>query len=141
VSPADVHSPLVGAEAVPASGPTFAFRCTRGGSRRRLALAGSVDIDGVAQSPGLLYLSSGRSDLSLRADTTARLLLSGGESSEEHIVTWCNFVGRDHDDIATACEHWTRADLRFGAVHGDPGDRLPAPALPTVRLTPRGRYR
>ena len=54
---------------------------------------------------------------------------------------WWNFVGRDHDDIATAREEWMRADPRFGTVHGYPGERLPAPALPTVRLTPRGRLR
>ena len=33
-----------------------------------------------------------------------------------------------------------RADPRFGTVPGYPGDRLPAPALPTVRLKPRGRH-
>ena len=93
-------------------------------------------------APGpLLYLGSGRSDLLLRTDTTARLLLIGGEPFEEHIVMWWNFVGRDHDDIAAAREQWMRADPRFGTVHGYPGDRLPAPALPTVRLKPRGRHR
>ena len=54
---------------------------------------------------------------------------------------WWNFVGRDHDDIAAAREDWMRADPRFGTVHGYPGDRLPAPPLPTVRLKPRGRHR
>ena len=89
-----------------------------------LALAGSVDVDGVPLAPGpLLYLGSGRSDLSLRADTAARLLLIGGEPFEEHIVMWWNFVGRDHDDIAAAREQWMRADPRFGTVHGYAGDR------------------
>ena len=93
-------------------------------------------------APGpLLYLGSGRSDLLLRTDTTARLLLIGGEPFEEHIVMWWNFVGRDHDDIAAAREQWMCADPRFGTVLGYPGDRLPAPALPTVRLKPRGRHR
>ena len=53
---------------------------------------------------------------------------------------WWNFVGRDHDDIATTREQWMHADPRFGTVHGYPGDRLPAPVLPTVRLKPRGRH-
>ena len=34
---------------------------------------------------------------------------------------WWNFVGRDHDEIATAREQWMRADPRFGTVHGYPG--------------------
>jgi hypothetical protein len=54
---------------------------------------------------------------------------------------WWNFVGRDHEDIATAREEWTRADARFGTVRGYRGDRLPAPSLPTVRLKPRPRHR
>ena len=93
-------------------------------------------------APGpLLYLGSGRSDLSLRADTTARLLLIGGEPFEGHIVMWWNFVGRDHDDIVAARTDWMAADPRFGTVHGYPGDPLTAPPMPSVRLTPRGRER
>jgi hypothetical protein len=30
---------------------------------------------------------------------------------------------------------------RFGTVHGNDTDRLPAPALPAGRLRPRGRTR
>jgi quercetin 2,3-dioxygenase len=87
----------------------------------------------------LRYLGSGRSDLPLRADRAARVLLIGGEPSEERILMWWNFVGRDHDDIVTAREDWMHPDGRFGTVRGYPGERLPAPPLPTVRLKPRGR--
>jgi hypothetical protein len=89
----------------------------------------------------LLYLGSGRSDLRLAAEDPSCLLVIGGEPFEEHIVMWWNFVGRDHEDIVTAREDWVRADTRFGTVHGYPGDRLPAPPLPSVRLKPRGRHR
>jgi hypothetical protein len=54
---------------------------------------------------------------------------------------WWNFVGRDHGEIVGAREDWMRGAPRFGTVRGYPGDRLPAPALPTVRLKPRGRIR
>ena len=141
-SPAVVHSPLVGAEATLEPGADTRLPLQPAWEYAALTLAGSVDVDGVPLAPGpLLYLGSGRSDLLLRTDTTARLLLIGGEPFEEHIVMWWNFVGRDHDDIAAAREQWMRADTRFGTVHGYPGDRLPAPALPTVRLKPRGRHR
>jgi redox-sensitive bicupin YhaK (pirin superfamily) len=140
-SPAAVYSPLVGAEAVLEPGAGTRLPLQPSWEYAALTLAGSVDVDGVALAPGpMLYLGAGRSDLSLRADHGARLLLIGGEPFEEHIVMWWNFVGRDHDDIATAREQWMRADPRFGTVHGYPGDRLPAPALPTVRLKPRGRH-
>jgi quercetin 2,3-dioxygenase len=107
-----------------------------------LGLVGEVDVDGVALSPGpLLYLGVGRSDLALRSHPGGRVLLIGGEPFEEHLVMWWNFVGRDHNDVAAARDEWMRVDPRFGTVHGYPGGRLPAPALPTVRLTPRGRLR
>jgi redox-sensitive bicupin YhaK (pirin superfamily) len=139
-SPAAVYSPLVGAEAVLQPGADTRLPLQSSWEYAALTLAGSVDVDGAALGPGpMLYLGSGRSDLPLRAEQAARLLLIGGEPFDEHILMWWNFVGRDHDDIATAREHWMRADPRFGTVHGYPGDRLPAPALPTVRLKPRGR--
>jgi hypothetical protein len=56
---------------------------------------------------------------------------------EEEIVTWWNFVGRSHDDIARAREEWEASSDRFGEVAGCPGDRLPAPALPIATITPR----
>jgi redox-sensitive bicupin YhaK (pirin superfamily) len=139
-SPADVYSPLVGAEALLEPGADTRLPLQPSWEYAALTLAGSVDVDGVALAPGpLLYLGSGRSDLPLRTGQGGRLMLIGGEPFEEHIVMWWNFVGRDHDDIAGAREQWMRADPRFGTVHGYPGDRLPAPELPTVRLKPRGR--
>jgi hypothetical protein len=54
---------------------------------------------------------------------------------------WWNFVGRDHDDIVTARDDWMSGRPRFGTVRGYPGEPLPAPPLPTVRLKPRGRHR
>ena len=110
--------------------------------REGMALAGAIDVDGVALSPGpLLYLGCGRADLPLRAGGAAQLLLIGGEPFEEHIVMWWNFVGRDHEDIVTARDEWTRADARFGTVRGYRREPLPAPPLPTVRLKPRARHR
>jgi redox-sensitive bicupin YhaK (pirin superfamily) len=139
-SPAEVYSPLVGAEAVLQPGADTRLPLRQDWEYAALCLAGEVDVDGIALSPGpLLYLGTGRSDLALRSGPGARMLLIGGEPFEEQLVMWWNFVGRDHDDIATARDQWARADPRFGTVQGYPGDRLPAPALPTVRLKPRSR--
>jgi redox-sensitive bicupin YhaK (pirin superfamily) len=141
-SPADVYSPLVGAEVVLEPGAGTRVPLNPEWEYAALTLEGAVIVDGAALFPGpLLYLGSGRSDLPLRAGQAARLLLIGGEPFVEHLVMWWNFVGRDHDDIVTAGEEWMRLDPRFGTVRGYPSDRLPAPALPTVRLKPRGRIR
>jgi len=53
---------------------------------------------------------------------------------------WWNVVGRNHDEIVAAREAWETDDSResrFGTVPGHGTDRVPAPALPGVRLTPR----
>ena len=141
-SPADVYSPLVGAKVLLEPGADTRLPLQPDWEYAALAFAGAVDVDGVALSPGpLLYLGCGRSDLPLRAEGAAQLLLIGGEPFEEHIVMWWNFVGRDHEDIVTARDEWTRANARFGTVRGYHGDPLPAPPQPTVRLKPRARQR
>ena len=144
-SPATVHSPLVGAELVPAGGAGEA-----GGAPARLPLdpgfeyaalvmAGSAEVAGVPLPPGsLLYLGRGRSDLDLRAPAGSRLFLLGGEPFTEPLVMWWNFVGRSHEEIGEARADWMHG-RRFGTVSGYAGDPLPAPAMPTTRLKSRDR--
>lgn len=141
-SPARVYSPLVGAEAALEPGADARVPLRPEWEYAVLTLAGESTVDGLALAPGpLLYLGLGRSELALRADRAARLLLIGGAPFEEHLVMWWNFVGRDHEDIVAAREQWMAADPRFGAVPGHPGPALPAPPMPTTRLKPRGRHR
>ncbi|WP_214411798.1 pirin family protein [Sphaerisporangium fuscum] len=99
------------------------------------------DADGVLLEPGpLLYLGCGRSALTLRAREASRLLLLGGEPFEEEIVMWWNFVGRSHEEIVRFRKEWSEGSA-FGTVEGFDGPPLPAPALPTTHLKPRGRHR
>jgi redox-sensitive bicupin YhaK (pirin superfamily) len=72
------------------------------------------------------------------SDGPARTILLGGTPFEEEIVMWWNFIGRTHEDIVRAREDWEASSDRFGVVHGYPGDRLPAPALPNATIKPRG---
>jgi hypothetical protein len=48
-------------------------------------------------------------------------------------------VGRTHDEIAAFHDAWEAQSDQFGRVEGYRGTphRLPAPALPNTRLTPR----
>ena len=70
----------------------------------------------------------------------ARVLVLGGEPFGEEVVMWWNFIGRSNDDVVAAREAWEARNGRFGSVRGyvGPVDRIPAPALPGVRLKPRG---
>lgn len=50
---------------------------------------------------------------------------------------WWNLVGRSHEDMAKARDDWQNSSDRFGAVEGQPGERLPAPARANAIITPR----
>jgi hypothetical protein len=138
-SPAAVHSPLVGAELVPAGDAPARLPLDPGFEYAVLVMAGSAEVAGVALPPGsLLYLGRGRSELRLRAPAGSRLFLLGGKPFAEPLVMWWNFVGRSHEEIAAARADWM-AGRRFGAVSGYAGEPLPAPAMPTTRLKARDR--
>jgi quercetin 2,3-dioxygenase len=138
-SPAQVFSPLVGAEVAVEAGADTRLPLVPDWEYAALALSGTVEVDGLALSAGpLLYLGSGRSDLALRSAGSGRVLLIGGEPFDEQIIMWWNFIGRDHDEIVAAREDWM-SGRRFGAVRGYAGDPLPAPPMPTTRLKPRRR--
>ncbi|MEO3808952.1 pirin family protein [Sphaerisporangium sp. B11E5] len=141
VSPARTYTPLVGAELAFEDGAQVVFPVRPDFEYAVLALSGGVEADGVTLDPGpLLYLGSGRTELAFHAPTPARVLLIGGEPFEEELVMWWNFVGRSHEDIERFRKEWSHGQ-EFGTVAGFDGDPLPAPALPTTRLKPRGRHR
>ncbi|MER5321115.1 pirin family protein [Streptosporangium roseum] len=136
-SPARAYTPLLGAEVV-ISG-SAALPVEPGFEHAALLLSGDVEVAGARLERGtLLYLGCGRSDL--RMSGQGRFLLLGGEPFEEEIVMWWNFVGRSHDEIAAFRQGWAEGGT-FGTVRGFDGAPLPAPALPTTRLKPRGRVR
>ena len=87
-----------------------------------------------------------------------RFILLGGEPFTEDLVMFWNFVGRNHDEVARARADWEEQvgaaqealdqgdswlepgmPLRYGLVPGHGDDRIPAPQVPPVRLTPRRR--
>lgn len=135
-SPATSYTPLLGAQLTVTSQariplrPEFEYGI--------ITLTGAAQVDGVELRPGtLLYLGTGRTELSLDTTAPARLLLLGGLPFEEEIVMWWNFVGRGHDEIVQQREDWMTGD-RFGVVAGYGAERLPAPPMPNARLRPRG---
>ncbi len=140
-SPARTYSPLVAADAELGAGAAGRLPLRPDFEYAVLGLTGSAEVDGVPLDPGpLLYLGTGRSVLDVGAERPSRVLLLGGEPFEERIVMWWNLVGRDHDEIVRAREDWMTG-RRFGTVNGYDGEPLPAPAMPTTPLKPRGRRR
>ncbi len=153
VSPATMYSPIVGAD-ISCTGPV-ALPLNPEFEHAVLVLDGALTIDGQDVPPGPLgYLGTGRLVLELDARPDTRFILLGGEPFQEELLMWWNFVGRTHDEVAKARQDWeAQAELteqdaeaaRFGLVRGHGPDagteagRIPAPALPGVRLRPRTR--
>ncbi|WP_030743777.1 pirin family protein [Streptomyces sp. NRRL F-5135] len=141
VSPGTTYTPIVGADLTLARGAETRLPLEPDFEYAVLSMSGETAVDGVPVVPGsMLYLGCGRSELPLRAESDAGLLLLGGEPFEEEIVMWWNFIGRSQADIEQAREDWT-SGARFGEVHGYAGNRLAAPDLPPTPLKPRGRVR
>ncbi|WP_328897807.1 pirin family protein [Streptomyces sp. NBC_00236] len=140
-SPGTAYTPIVGADLALSGGAEARLPLDPDFEYAVLSMSGEAEVDGVPVLPGsMLYLGCGRSELPLRAESDAGLMLLGGEPFEEEIVMWWNFIGRSHEEIEEARQAWAEGS-RFGEVHGYDGDRLPAPALPPVALKPRGRVR
>jgi redox-sensitive bicupin YhaK (pirin superfamily) len=143
-SPVTVHTPLVGAQLDLVPGARMQVPVDPTHEHALLVDRGRVQFEGVSLERGDLgCVEAGAAELRIVAagDAPVRALLLGGAPFEEEIVMWWNFVGRSHEDIATARADWEAGSARFGVVPGyaGPVTRIPAPALPGVRLRPRGR--
>ena len=140
-SPGTTFTPIVGADLTLSGGADVRLPVEPDFEYAALTMSGLTEIDGTRVEPGsMLYLGSGRRELALRADGDSGLVLLGGEPFAEKLVMWWNFVARTGDEIAQAREEWMTGG-RFGEVHGYDGPPIPAPAMPTARLKPRGRTR
>jgi len=138
-SSAATHSPLVAVELRLAAG--VADLPLKAEFEHALMLVdGTVAVEGSPVDRGpLLYLPPGATSLQVSSSLGAHLVLLGGEPFDEELVMWWNFIGRSHDEIVQARDQWESGDARFGHVAGHADERIPAPALPGVRLRPRKR--
>ena len=151
-SPVRVESALVGAEVVLEAGAAVDVPVPEGFELSVLVDSGSVVLDGTDVARAELAVVGARSHggtvLLAAGSQGARVLVLGGAPLGEEVVMWWNFIGRSHDEVVAAREAWEAGasgdpGARFGQVSGYEGDvaRIPAPAIPGVRLKPRGNRR
>jgi redox-sensitive bicupin YhaK (pirin superfamily) len=134
-SPARVFSEIVGAEIVAARDSRGGIPLAPAHEHVMFVTAGSAEVEGTALGRGsLLYLGTGREQVSVAAAAGSRLLLLGGVPLGEPLLMWWNFVARTPEEITAAVADWREG--RFGSVGGYDGDPLPAPLLDTTRLRP-----
>ncbi|MER6464761.1 pirin family protein [Streptomyces sp. NPDC001288] len=140
-SPGTTFTPIVGADLTLDRGADLRLPLEPDFEYGVLAMSGEVNVDGVPVLPGsMLYLGCGRTELPLRAESDASVMLLGGEPFEEELIMWWNFIARSQDEIVQAREDWEKS-TRFGEVKGYDGAPLRAPTLPETPLKPRGRAR
>ena len=138
VSPAQVFSPLVGAELrMPVDGKTQ-LPLNPEWQHGLLVAQGSVVANG--QPVGLnelAYFDIGSNDLEITATEDFVGLLLGGAPFEEKIIMWWNFIARSQEEIVSMREHWNLSHEDFGTIVDDIGDWIRAPELPNVTLRAR----
>lgn len=147
-SDAPSFSPLLGVELAFRGCSEVSLELEPGFEHGVLACSPGITVDDVEVPVGAVgYLPVGAERAVVGASDGGRALLLGGAPFDEKIVMFWNFVGSSHNEVAAAREEWeaTRSgpplDARFGKVDSHGGRTLAAPALPTVRLKPRGRIR
>ncbi len=159
-SPVETYTPpLLAAEINLAAGAQLELDLDPGFEYGVLLDTGDLSLNGSdVPLHHLAYLPTGQRSLVLSSGAeSARLILIGGEPLNEQIVMWWNFIGRSHEDIVAYREAW-QAEIgesstaeptngayddgapwpRFGPYPEGQPDPLPAPAMPTVQLRPRG---
>lgn len=142
-SPARMYTPIVGAEVRLPAGSRTRLPLDPAWEYAVVGVTGTVTVEteepADAADLALVYLGIGRDAVELSAVDDATVFLLGGEPFEDDLVMWWNFVGRTHDEIVEARDAWEAGADRFGHVVGHGDERIPAPPLPGVRLTPRRR--
>lgn len=144
-SPATAYTPIVGAEIRLEPGSGVVLPLDPDWEHGLLLVTGdahvaAADLDEIAlSSDDVLFLGDSREGVRVSSERGALLFLLGGEPFEQDLVMWWNFAARSHDEIERAREDWESGSARFGHVVGHGDERIPAPAIPSVRLMPRRR--
>jgi len=138
-SSAKIFTPVIGAELDLPSGSRTELPANSTYEYGVLVVAGAAIVNGSSVQLGQLhYVPAGKEKLLLTTTTGAKLILLGGEPFKERIVMWWNFIARSHDEIVQMREDWQNHSSLFPNFTDRIGGYIPAPALPNLRLTPRG---
>ena len=137
ISPAKIHSPLIGAQ-ISLSAGTFSLPLHPDWEYGFHVVCESVIVEGTTVNKDqLFYLPPGRESVQINAQETSTLILIGGEPFREQFVMWWNFIGRSHEEIVEMRKEWETNPNRFPSFVDTIGVRIPAPEMPNLRLTPR----
>ncbi len=131
-SPAQIHTPLVGASIDVPAGSIATIPVRPDFEHGAIVTYGRAEIAGQRLIPGaLVYMGLGRTGLPIVTGAgDAGIVLVGGEPLNEPVLLWWNFVARSKDELSQASRDWNAAAPYLGEVRGYDGERLKAPMPP-----------
>lgn len=125
-APTSIYSPLFYVEAHMPAGSRLPLPLPpQYRERGAYIVSGAVRINGQSVAPLTLPVFLPEGSVTIEADTTAHVVLLGGEPLPEERYIWWNFVSTSKDRIEQAKEDWLAG--RFGTIPGDINDALPLP--------------
>lgn len=128
VSPAMVHSPLIGLEVQATLAQTLRLPLATDFEHAVYVARGSVQVDDQIAGEGqMLSLVAHAAEVRLMLAPGTLCVLLGGVPFTEPLMMWWNFVARESAEIETAREDWQQG-RRFGTVI-EGGSRIDAPSL------------
>ena len=136
-APATVYTPLVGLDLAATGAAHTTLPLRAGFEYAAMVLRGAAHVAGEALAPGeWLYFAPGRTELDVRCEAEAQLLLLGGEPFGEELIIWWNLVARTQAEIEAALADWHAG--RFGLVRpGSEAAPLATPSLDGAQLKAR----
>ena len=138
-SPARTFSEMVGAEIDVPAGTMAQLPINESYEYGLLVVAGDLRVnDEQVPLEYLYYQPLGSEEFTIESTGGAKVVLLGGVPFGEEIVMWWNFIGRTHEEIEEMRLDWESQSNRFPAFEDQVHGRIPAPAMPNLRLTPRG---
>ena len=138
-SPARTFTKLLGAEIYIAPNSELEIPLKTSNEYGALLVEGDLEVEGeVIPLKNLYYHAQGKPSLHVKTESGARIILLGGEPFPEEIVMWWNFIGRSHEEIEEMRTKWNNEDPGIPTFEAAVEGRIPAPALPNLRLNPRG---
>ena len=139
ISPATVHTPLIGAQVDAPRGGRHPIVVDPAHEHAVVVTAGRGALEGEPLAPGsIAVVDPGRDHLVLDLDVGSHALLLGGAPLDEELLLWWNFVARTPDELIAAVAAW-REGRRFGQVTG--AEAVLAPTFDPSLLLPPGAPR
>ncbi len=132
-APITQHAATIYADILMNAGATMPIEA-EADERAVLVALGQASLDGQVLKSHNLYVLAPGQNMTLRAETDARIMLLGGEAFTTPRHVWWNFVSSSRERINQAKDDWKAQ--RFAKVPGDTEEWIPIPEVPLTRSEP-----